>query len=104
MSQSLAKISVHLVFSTASRVPLLDAEVRPKLFAYLAGVFKKWESPAMIVGGVNDHVHVLFQLSKNYSLAKVVEEVKKGSSKWIKTHGKVFANFHWQKGYGAFSV
>ena len=53
---------------------------------------------------VEDHVHILFSLSKNYPLMKIVEEVKKGSSKWIKTKGPAFHKFQWQNGYGGFSV
>ncbi len=70
----------------------------------MTGIFTNWESPAIIIGSVADHVHALFGLSKNHALVKVVEEVKRGSSKWIKTKGKEFASFAWQNGYGAFSV
>lgn len=72
--------------------------------AYTAGILKQWKSPALVIGGVADHVHVLFSLSKNYALAKIVEEVKKGASKWLKKQGVEFRQFHWQAGYGAFSV
>jgi len=104
MSQSLAKNTIHLVFSTKDRRPWLKDDVRPRLFAYLAGVFQQCESPAIVIGGHDDHVHALFLLSKNQPLAGVVEEVKKGSSKWMKTLGEQMAGFSWQHGYGAFSV
>jgi REP element-mobilizing transposase RayT len=87
MSQSLAKNLIHLVFSTKHRTPWIASEVRERLFAYLAGIFKEWDSPALTNGGVEDHVHVLFSLSKNHPLKKIVEEVKKGSSKWMKHEG-----------------
>jgi REP element-mobilizing transposase RayT len=74
------------------------------LFAYQAGIIKKWGSPALAIGGVEDHVHALFSLSKNYALEKIVEEVKKGSSKWMKNEGPRISNFYWQRGYAAFSV
>jgi REP element-mobilizing transposase RayT len=70
----------------------------------LATVLKKEDSPAQKVGGTSDHVHALFRLSKNISLADIVEEIKTSSSKWIKTQGGAFANFHWQSGYARFSV
>jgi len=60
--------------------------------------------PTLVVGGVADHVHVLFALSKNHSIAEIVYEVKRGSSKWIKTKGPELKKFQWQSGYGAFSV
>ena len=104
MSQSLAKNVIHLIYSTKNRTPCLNREIRPRLFAYQAGILREWDSPAIQVGGVADHVHMLFCLSKNHALAKVIEEVKKGSSKWLKTTGSELAGFHWQAGYGAFSV
>ena len=104
MPQSLAKNLVHLIYSTKNRTPCLDREVRVRLFAYQAGILKEWNSPALVIGGVSDHVHAMFCLSKNHALAKVIEEVKKGSSKWLKTQGSEFRDFHWQAGYGAFSV
>jgi putative transposase len=104
MPQSLVKNLVHLVFSTKLRQPWLPDDVQHPLFAYQAGIFKQWESPALVIGGVEDHVHALFLLSKNHALKKIVEEVKKGSSKWIKTDGTRNSDFHWQNGYAAFSV
>src|SRR5438477_12123530 len=104
MSQSLVKNLVHLVYSTKHREPMIPADHRAALCAYQAGIFKQWESPALVIGGVEDHVHALFALSKNHPLKKVVEEVKKGSSKWMKSEGTGNADFYWQNGYAAFSV
>lgn len=104
MGQSLAKNLIHLIFSTKHRQTCLEPEIRPALFAYIGGILRELDSPSICIGGVADHVHVLFQLSKNIALAKVIEEVKKGSSKWLKTQGPAFVDFHWQNGYGAFSV
>ncbi len=102
MSQSLARNVVHLIFSTKNREPFITPESRPDLFAYLAGALNGIDCPAIRVGGVADHVHLLFVLSKNVALAQAVEEVKKESSKWAK--GKISPRFYWQTGYGAFSV
>ena len=104
MPQSLSQVYVHLVFSTKHREPLLLSPVREHMHAYLATVLKNQDSSAIKVGGTSDHVHALFRLSKNISLAKTVEEIKTSSSKWVKTQGRAFANFHWQSGYGGFSV
>lgn len=104
VAQSLVKNAIHLVFSTKNRRPWLKEKIRPRLFAYLAGIFQQWECPAIVIGGHDDHVHPLFLLSKNYALKDIVEEVKKGSSKWIKTLGAEMSGFSWQNGYGAFSV
>ena len=104
MSQSLVKNLIHLVYSTKERRPLINKNIIASLHAYQAGIFKQHDCPALIIGGVDDHVHALFSLSKNLALKTIVEEVKKGSSKWIKTQGPEFSNFYWQAGYGAFSV
>ncbi len=104
MPQSLVKNLVHLVFSTKHRTACLDDEVRPRLWAYQVGILQQWDSPALVIGGFTDHVHLLFALSKNHALKKIVEEVKKGSSIWIKEQSPQLGDFHWQNGYGAFSV
>jgi len=104
MPQSLSQLYVHLIFSTKQREPMLLSPVRKDLHAYLAAVLNNHDSPALKLGGMSDHVHVLFRLSKDLALAKIVEEVKTSSSKWLKTQGRGLANFHWQSGYGASSV
>jgi len=95
----------HLIFSTKERSPFLsDQDVRHKMHAYIAEILRKHDCPTLLVGGVTDHVHCLFALSKNHSIAEIVYEVKRGSSKWIKTQGPGYKKFYWQSGYGAFSV
>ncbi len=104
MSQSLVKNLLHLVYSTKHRQPWISKDIRDGLYAYQSGIFEAWDSPALLIGGVEDHVHALFSLSKNHALKKIVEEVKKGSSKWIKLQDPRLKDFHWQNGYAAFSV
>lgn len=79
-------------------------EWNDQLHAYIAGILKNYESPAININSVSDHIHILFRLSKNWALAKVVEEIKKQSSKWVKEIEGVNKKFSWQNGYGAFSV
>ena len=104
MPQSLAKNLIHLVFSTKHRERLLEPSVRPKLHAYLAGIFRDEDSPALVINSVWDHVHVLFNLHRTRALADVVMETKRGSSKWLKEQDWRLKGFHWQDGYGAFSI
>jgi putative transposase len=104
MPQSLAKLLVHLIYSTKNREPVLRDDVRDELHRYTAGILRELESPAILINSVEDHVHILYSHSKNYSPSKIVEEVKTGTSKWIKTKGIAYAVFHWQNGYGAFSI
>jgi REP element-mobilizing transposase RayT len=86
----------------------LPKSILPKLHAYIATTCNNHNSPAIIVNGTHDHVHILCHLSKNISISKLLEEIKTDSSKWIKTlandFGYTLNNFSWQKGYGAFSV
>jgi putative transposase len=104
MGQSLSQMYIHLVFGTKGRNLELTPAIEKRVHAYMAGILQQYESPALIINSVPDHVHILFRLSKNYALAKVVEEVKKESSKWIKTIEGGTKQFKWQIGYGAFSV
>ncbi|MEJ5238667.1 MAG: IS200/IS605 family transposase [Limisphaera sp.] len=102
MAQSLSKILIHLIFSTKHREPTIHESVRPRLHAYIVGVLDNLECPSLQTGGTSDHVHILFTLGRTISVSDVVEEVKRGSSKWMKSQG--VATFAWQAGYGAFSV
>ncbi len=105
MSQSLVHNLIHLVYSTKHREPWIISDVQDGLYAYQAGIYRKLDCPAIVIGGVADHVHALFSLSKNIALAEIVEEVKKSSSKWMKSaKGSGNKDFQWQAGYSAFSV
>jgi putative transposase len=105
MAQSLSQIYLHIVFSTKDRVRYLQNSVaRKNAHAYLAGTCINLESPAIIVGGVADHVHILCRLSKTLSVADLIRELKRESSKWLKVQSPDLARFYWQKGYGAFSI
>jgi putative transposase len=70
----------------------------------MAKIFRELKSPSITMCGTNDHLHILFSLGRVIKVADLVEEVKTQSSKWIKTKGQEFRNFHWQRGYGAFSI
>ena len=105
MGQSLAQVYLHVVFSTKDRRSFLqDEEVQKNLHGYLAGACRNLSSPSIQVGGVEDHVHILCQLSKTLSIADFVRELKRESSKWLKEQAGVSPQFQWQQGYGAFSV
>lgn len=105
MPQSLARIVVHIVFSTKYRYPyLVDKSIRNEMHAYIGGTCNELQCPVLTVGGVADHAHILFVLSRSLSIAKVVCDIKRGSSKWIKTKGGMLTKFAWQNGYAVFSV
>ncbi len=104
MPQSLAFVLVHVVFSTKDRNPILDASIRPALYAYLATVARNVKCECYRVGGVSDHVHIAVRLSRTTNVAELVEQLKSSSSKWLKTQSPDLSKFAWQRGYGAFSV
>jgi putative transposase len=93
---------VHCVFSTKNRCKCIGEELRPKLWAYLGGIARQNGMKALAVGGMDDHVHVLLSLPGTIAVAKAVQLLKGGSSKWINEHPG--PEFHWQEGYGAFTV
>lgn len=104
MPQSLARVLIHLVFSTKNRERLITDAVRDALHAYMAAVLQNLGCAPVLINSVEDHAHLLFDLSRTTSISQAVEGVKKASSKWIKTQGSEFAGFAWQAGYGAFAV
>jgi REP element-mobilizing transposase RayT len=105
MAQSLAKILLHLVFSTKERRPFLgDAKLREETRRYLGGILGQLDCQPLIVGGVEDHVHLLFVHCRTATVADVVKELKRGSSIWLKTKSPALAEFAWQSGYGVFSI
>jgi putative transposase len=104
MPQSLSKVYVHITFSTKHRKDLIDKEIETSLFEYLGGICRGLECSPIKVGGHKDHVHILCLLSRKVAQMKLLEEVKKQSSKWVKTKSSKYSNFYWQDGYGIFSV
>lgn len=104
MPQSISSILIHLVFSTKHREPLIRPPVEGELHAYLAAIFRESDSPALTINGTENHIHAMFALARTRTVSDLVEEVKKRSSKWIKSKGAGYRNFQWQAGYGAFSI
>jgi REP element-mobilizing transposase RayT len=103
--QSLAQIYLHIVFSTKDRRPWLqDPGIRDELHNYLGGTCNNLDCPVLRVGGALDHVHILCRLGRSISIADLVKELKRESSKWLKTKSPALADFYWQSGYGEFSV
>jgi putative transposase len=104
MPQSLSFLLLHIIFSTKGRDSVLVGEVQGDLHAYLATVARNLDCVCYRVGGVEDHVHLAVRLSRTLTVAKLVEELKTASSKWLKTQTPALSAFSWQRGYGAFSV
>src|SRR5579872_3013132 len=105
MPQSLSAVYIHLVFSTKNRRPLLrDPVQRNALHAYLGGISKTIDCPPLVVGGVEDHVHLLCRFGRTLSQAEWVKELKRVSNLWLQEQGPEYVDFQWQGGYADFSV
>ncbi|QQS49710.1 MAG: transposase [Bacteroidota bacterium] len=104
MSQSLTKLYIHLVFHIKYNSVPIRYQDKKMLYAYMGSIIKDNQSIPIIINGVENHVHILCVMSKTITLAKLTEEIKRHSSRWIKTLDDYYKNFAWQKGYAGFSV
>ncbi|HEX8912263.1 MAG TPA: IS200/IS605 family transposase [Humisphaera sp.] len=104
MPQSFTSLLYHVIFSTKHREPLIDAELKPRLHAYLGGIVNDAEGRAVIVGGVEDHVHVLAYLPKTMTVPDALRTMKSKSSGWVHRTFPDRQAFAWQQGYAAFTV
>jgi putative transposase len=104
MSQSLSKLYVHIIFHIKDlHVPIKNAD-KNDLYSYIGSIIKDNESLPILINGTDDHIHILCVMSKNIALSKLIEELKRHSSRWIKTRGTHYKQFAWQGGYAGFSV
>jgi putative transposase len=102
MGSTFYSLRYHVVYSTKERRPLIKPSWRPRLHEYLGGTVRGLGGVAEIVGGVEDHVHLLLSLKTIHAPASIVGEIKKASSVWAaETHEPLFA---WQEGYSIFTV
>ena len=104
MPQSLSQLYAHLIFSTKDRFPFLKDDIRERVHGYLATTLRDMGSPFVVVGGVADHVHILFDMGRIHAAKDFVEQLKRESSKFVKTLRPNLNQFFWQRGYGIFSV
>jgi len=105
MPQSLAQVYLHIVFSTKDRYPWLKSkELRQNLHAYLAATLNNAQCPCLAVGGVEDHLHILCRLGRTMAIADLVRDIKKASTGMLTDRDAALRGFHWQNGYGAFSI
>lgn len=104
MSQTLTNLLTHIVFSTKGRRPLIDAESKADLIAYLGGIVRELNGKPLIINGTADHVHLLIQLPPTLPVSDAMRVIKTNSSRWVHQRWPVKKDFGWQGGYGAFSV
>jgi REP element-mobilizing transposase RayT len=104
MAQSLSKLYIHLIFHIKDKGVKILNEDKNELYSYMGSIIKDNDSIPILINGTDDHVHILCVMSKNIALAKLTEEIKRHSSRWIKTRGQHYTHFSWQGGYSGFSV
>lgn len=104
MAQSLSKLYIHAIFHVKNQSCLIRSEDDNDLYAYMGSLVKLSKSIPIIVNGTEDHVHILCIMSKNSSLADLMEDIKRNSSRWIKQKGDCYKDFAWQGGYAGYSV
>jgi REP element-mobilizing transposase RayT len=96
---------LHLVFSTKNHKPFLaESDSRKRICAFITGICKTLDSSVIAANGTEDHLHILFAISRKHAIAEIVREIKSRSSKWIKEEFDALGDFAWQSGYGIFSV
>jgi REP element-mobilizing transposase RayT len=101
MSHTYSQNVLHVILSTKDRQKTISPELRPRLWAYVAGVCRKLEILVHAIGGIEDHIHLLTQVPPTLPVAKAILTIKSNSSRWANEQGHKFA---WQQGYGAFSA
>jgi len=104
MPHSYVSNLMHCIFSTKDRMPLINVELESRLWPYLGGIAREHRMRALAIGGTADHVHTLLSLPATMDVAKGVQLIKGGSSKWVHDNFRQHQKFAWQEGYGAFSV
>lgn len=104
MAQSLCKIYLHIIFHIKTASPKISDNDLERVHAYIGSLINETGCQSILVGGVGDHVHALLLLSREETVAHLVEEMKRNSSRWIKKIGDHYSHFAWQGGYAAFSV
>jgi putative transposase len=103
MANTYTQIYIHVVFAVQARESLIKAEWKEELFKYIAGILNNQKTKLIAIGGVEDHIHILFGMNPTIALSDVVREVKASSSKFINEEKFVRGKFYWQEGFGAFS-
>ncbi|HEX8422315.1 MAG TPA: IS200/IS605 family transposase [Pyrinomonadaceae bacterium] len=104
MAHTFTNLLTHAIFSTKDRAPLIDGELKARLFPYIIGILRELKVKTLAINGVDDHVHLLFALPPAHSVADVMRVLKTNSSRWVNETSTTERIFGWQSGYGAFSV
>jgi putative transposase len=101
---SFSKLTYHVVFSTKYRRKTITDDIRERLYEYVGGVARNLNGSLIQIGGIEDHVHLLVNLSPAKAVSDSIRDIKSNTSKWLNELPEIKSRFAWQKGYGAFTV
>ncbi|MCB0761889.1 MAG: IS200/IS605 family transposase [Flavobacteriales bacterium] len=104
MPKTISECYTHIVFSTKNRRPVIEPSIQKSLYSYIAGICSNQKCHLITIGGIQDHIHLLCQISNTSSVSSLVKHVKVNSTLWLKSKGSEYRAFQWQRGYASFSV
>jgi len=103
MANTFTQIHIHVVFAVQNRVSLIQKTWKEQLYKYIITIIQKHEHKVLAIGGMSDHIHILFGFRPTQALSNLIQEMKRDSSEWINQQRFTTGRFSWQEGYGAFS-
>lgn len=103
MANTYTQIHIQVVFSVQNRECIILNRWKDELYKYITGIVQNNNHKLLAIGGMPDHIHILFGLRPSQSLSDLMQDVKGDSSKWINGKRLTKGRFSWQEGYGAFS-
>ena len=104
MANTFTSLHYHIIFSTKHREPWIARDQEERLWAYLGGIARQNRFKPLLIGGMEDHTHVLLGLPPTVTVSEALKCIKGGSSGWIKENIPGCLGFGWQDGYAAFAV
>ena len=103
-SNTFTQIYYHVVFAVKYRRSQIPMEKRDELYAYISGIVYRNDCRLMCIGGIGDHIHMLIRMAPTVCIANLVKSIKIATTNYIAGRGYSPFKFHWQEGYGAFTV
>ena len=103
MANTYTQIHIHAIFAVQNRLSLIEKQWKEELYRYITGIISNNGHKLLQIGGMPDHIHILFGMRPIQSLSDLLKDIKGSSSKWVNENRFVRGKFSWQEGYGAFS-
>ncbi|MFC2188287.1 IS200/IS605 family transposase [Fulvivirgaceae bacterium LMO-SS25] len=104
MPNSFNKLWIHAIWATRDRLPLISTQAEKKVHEYISSQLREQGCPVRIINGMPDHIHCLFLLNPQKSIAEIIKQIKGSSSHFINQNNLIEGKFYWQTGYAAYSV